>query len=201
LLELDLQQRGWLDTLNIKKNVRRAFNAIISEREIDQSVLRSAWKYLGGEKVDSSELNTLRVAKPQLNNAEEFASVIDVIAKTYKVQGNKLLIYLIDECDKLKILQMLIPRVNGSISFRNLLDLQDVGFIFAAGAEGIRNIPSILQAQEILRRIGSDYMQELQAFNRPRSRGFLRGLFNLVVDKDKLKVLATIKKMGAKSFV
>ncbi|HEY3853691.1 MAG TPA: hypothetical protein VGO67_04775 [Verrucomicrobiae bacterium] len=169
----------WLQHLSIPPDVRQAFNTIIS----NEMRALEAWRFLAGIKTDDP--GGIGVTKKQLTEGEEFAAAIATIAEVIHLQENKMLLYLIDEAEGLSAVTNADSQKKWAHSLRKCLDLR-VGFVLAIAAEKQQYIPEILQAQEVWRRVGDDYIVALQALRVPEIEGFLRGLLHAFIDEQKL---------------
>ncbi len=147
-----------------------------------------AWRFLAGIKVDDA--GGIGVTKKQLTEGEEFAAVIGIIAEVIHLQENKMLLYLIDESEGLAGVTNADAQKKWVHSLRKCLDLR-VGFIFAIAAEKQQYLPEILQAQEVWRRVGEDYIVGLQALQVSEIENFLLGLLHAFIDQDKLLLAET----------
>lgn len=174
----------WLQRLSIPPDVKQAFTTIIS----NEMRALEAWRYLAGMKIDDP--SGIGVTKKQLTEGEEFAAAIATIAEVIHLQENKMLLYLIDEAEGLGAVTNADAQKKWAHSFRKCLDLK-VGFVLAIAAEKLQYLPEILQAQEVWRRIGDDYIVALQALHVPEVEKFLLGILHEFVDHTKLSVAET----------
>lgn len=186
LRAFDEKNRDWLNGLEIPQDVKQAFHQMIhSPKESDL-----AWAYLAGEAIGGSgEMRALGVGKKQLNDGSEFAGVISVLGEVFQRESGKTLLYLLDEFEGLQDITNSDADKKWRNAIRRLLDIKHVGFIFAIAAEKAPMLPTIMQAPEIIRRIGYDFVQEIQPLQDTELESFLVGLFDLVIDREKLKVL------------
>lgn len=170
----------WLKNLPVPQDIKQAFTTMNS----NELKAPEAWRFLAGIKVDDA--GGIGVTKKQLTEGEEFAAVIGTIAEViHRQDNNKMLLFLIDEAEGLSAITNADAQKKWAHSLRKCLDLR-VGFVFTIAAEKQQYIPEILQAQEVWRRIGDDYIVALQALRVPEIENFVLGLLHAFIDQDKL---------------
>jgi hypothetical protein len=181
-----MQDPAWVDSIS-PMDVQQAFKQLA----LNESVANAAWTYLSGIKLDNIQKGQVGVTKNQLNESEEFASVLSIITTVIRNQteDNQTLLYLIDEAEGLADVNKPDSAKIWRNSLRKLMDNDSLGMLFTIAAESLQNIPAIMSSPEIVRRIAQDNFVPLEAFTLGETQNFLKELLNEFIDSEKLSVL------------
>jgi hypothetical protein len=196
LVEQIQAEPKWLDTitpLDIKKALRQL--------ALNEDVAESAWDFLCGRKLAKDERAQVGVSKLQLDDSEEFASVLQHIATVIRSRtpDHRVLLYLVDEVEGLGV----VTRANAAnkwiLALRKILDITDIGIIFAIGSLSLNEIPTILTNGAIIRRFGNENYVVLQPFEINETKSFVQELLAQFVEPNRRAAVETKEKLLAKS--
>lgn len=177
---------GWLDTIT-PLDIRKALRQLA----LNDEVAELAWNFLCGRTLAKDERKGVGVSKTQINDSEEFASVISAIAHVIRAQtpDKKSLLYLIDEVEGLEAVTRADAANLWGNALRKILDVTDVGAIFAIGAQDLISIPPIMQQGPVVSRFGQQNFVKLESYDVIEAQCFLKDLFAEFVDSKKRTAL------------
>jgi hypothetical protein len=190
------KQAGWLDAIT-PIDIRKALRQLA----LNEEVAELAWKFICGKALAKDERAQVGVSKLQIDDSEEFASVMKAIAQVIRFQSKdkKTLIYLIDEVEGL----LAITKPNAvnlwTNALRKILDIDEVGAIFAIGSQDLNAIPPIMMQGPIIRRFGQQNYVQISTYEFTEACGFLKGLFLSFVDPAKRAALETAEGFTSKA--
>jgi len=146
------------------------------------NVAAAAWRYLSGQKLDRQDALLANTSKPQVDTALEFATVHHVFGHIIEKETGKKLLYLIDEAENLTKIKNKNAAARWQESIRAMLDIKNVGVVFAVGAENQQGIPSIIIMPDIVRRIQRENYEQMSAFKAAVADKFLRDLLKTFIE-------------------
>lgn len=125
--------------------------------------VRYAMKWLGGDtSLTKQERNQLvtGLGNP-VSVSRDFAEVMRGFAHMYQIVEDRMLIFFIDEAERLNQITNPDTYWSWSACWRELTEIVPVGFIFLVGAKTRDDLPIILTSDEILTRIGSTNYKDI----------------------------------------
>lgn len=196
LLEKISADSKWLDTVapsDIKKALR--------QMALNEDVAESAWDFLCGRKLGKDQKAQVGVSKVRLDDSEEYASVILNIAQVIKAQteDRRILLFLIDEVEGLKAVNKADAENKWVLAVRKILDIKEVGAIFAVGSQHLNDIPRILQDGSVIRRFGQQNYIFLENFDNTDTQSFIQQLLTTFIDPTRKAALEGKENLTAKS--
>jgi len=196
LIEQISADSKWLDTVtpsDIKKALR--------QMALNEDVAESAWDFLCGRKLGKDQKAQVGVSKVQLDDSEEYASVIQNIAQIIKArtEDRRILLFLIDEVEGLKAVSKADAENKWVLAVRKILDIKEVGAIFAVGSQSLNDIPPILRDGAVIRRFGQQNYVYLENYDTTDTKSFIQQLLTTFIDPAKKAVLEAKEKLTAKS--
>jgi hypothetical protein len=189
------QQPGWLETIT-PLDIRKA----LRQMALNLDVAELAWGFLCGRTLGKDQ-RLVGVSKVQIDDSEEFASVISAIAQIIREQtpDKKSLLYLIDEVEGLGAVTKPDAVNLWTNALRKILDVTEVGAIFAIGAQDLNSIPPIMLQGPIVRRFGQQNYVKLDTYEVTEAQAFLKELFASFVDPIKRSALEAKDGLNKKS--
>jgi hypothetical protein len=150
----------------------------------NSNVSAASWRYLIGQKLTANEMALAGTGKQAIDTSFEFAAVHAVLAHIIEHQANgKKLLYLVDEIENLTKIKNKNAAARWQESIRSLLDVKNVGIVFAVGADNMQGIPSVLLMPDIVRRFQKDNYEQMAAYKTATAERFVRDLLGSVIDK------------------
>ncbi|WP_432769016.1 MAG: hypothetical protein HEQ22_16955 [Sphingopyxis sp.] len=147
----------------------------------NDNVVRDTMRWLGGEKVTM----TLVAAqlKDRLTDSREFGAVMRGLTHMYREVDGKVLLYFLDEAERLENITHIDTYAAWTAAFRELTEIEGLGLIMFIGALTRNALPTILLSDEIMRRVGVANYVEFQNPGRDDIRDFLVELLGTLVQK------------------
>lgn len=146
------------------------------------TVVRRALQWLGGvPKVDTESIGEGLTA--QLSLSRDFASVMTGMAHMFKVVDNRLLLFIVDEAERLSLITHTDTYWSWVACLRSLTELNNVGLIFYVAAKTKDMLPNMLTWDEVFTRIGSQNYRDLLDPGPDDLRQWIEELFQTVVRK------------------
>ena len=184
---------NWFDAVRLPENVRHAFHQMATSSNPVQIDL--AVQFLRGEVLKASLPGKLGVSLPSLEEGDDYASVLQVLADVVKLQDNKMLLFCMDELEYVQYVNNQDAYVNWRDGLRNLLDVKQAGFIFTIAAQSMDQIAKVMREPDIVRRIATNNYHKLPAYKPSDTQQFFRELLACFVDQTKLAQLETAKNL------
>lgn len=147
-----------------------------------------AWKWLCGNTLSTSELPSIGVTS-NINEVNMMITIIKKIGSLFKKKGT-LLLFLIDEGEKLNFVTDQNAQTSFKDAFRNLSDDDNntVGFIMTMAGSREDDLPTYILGEETIGRIGKDKIKKLPFLSHVDDiKGFILDLLDSFIDKDKAK--------------
>ncbi len=144
-----------------------------------------AWRFLCGLKLKGNDASLASVAKEYLDNSAEFSAVLSALATIIKVEIGQEPLFLVDEAENLTKITNKSAEARWNESLRAVLDLQNVGIVFAIGAERQEGIPRLVLAPDVVRRFQRDNYLHMEAYKQPTAKHFVRGMLGAWIDPSK----------------
>lgn len=153
----------------------------------NDNVVRDTMRWLGGERVNM----TLVAAqlKDRLTDSREFGAVMRGLTHMYREVDGKVLLYFLDEAERLENVTHIDTFAAWTAAFRELTEIQGLGLIMFIGALTRNALPTILLSDEIMRRVGVANYVEFQNPGRDDIRDFLLELLETLVRKGEVPEL------------
>lgn len=147
----------------------------------NDNVVRDTMRWLGGEKVTM----TLVAAqlKDRLTDSREFGAVMRGLTHMYREVDGKVLLYFLDEAERLENITHIDTYAAWTAAFRELTEIEGLGLIMFIGAVSRNALPTLLLSDEIMRRVGIANYVEFQNPGRDDIRDFLIELLGTLVRK------------------
>ena len=147
----------------------------------NDNVVRDTMRWLGGERVTM----TLVAAqlKDRLTDSREFGAVMRGLTHMYREVDGKVLLYFLDEAERLENITHIDTYAAWTAAFRELTEIEGLGLIMFIGALTRNALPTILLSDEIMRRVGVANYVEFQNPGRDDIRDFLVELLGTLVRK------------------
>lgn len=188
-------EKGWLETV-VPSDVRKAFRQLY----MGDDAVEPVWRFLCGRKLTDKERSAATVSKNQLDDSEEYASVIQNIAQVIKARttDKRLLLFLVDEVEGLKAVSKANAHNKWVLAIRKILDIKELGAIFAVGGQNLQDIPLILNDGAIIRRFGQQNYVLLEQYDNSETKSFLAELLTKFVDPTKKAVVEAKEKLSSK---
>ncbi|MES0171911.1 hypothetical protein [Mesorhizobium sp. M0006] len=147
----------------------------------NDNVVRDTMRWLGGDRVPM----TLIAAqlKDRLTDSREFGAVMRGLTHMYREVDGKVLLYFLDEAERLENITHIDTFAAWTAAFRELTEIEGLGLIMFIGALTRNALPTILLSDEIMRRVGVANYVEFQNPGRDDIRDFLIELLGTLVRK------------------
>ena len=156
------------------------------------SLSQDAWSYLAGQKIDKTAAQYAKLAKPELDTSVEYSSVLGALSSIIENETGKEVLYLVDQMEAVTKITKRDIAERWVETMRAILDLPNVGFVAAVGAEGedLDYLPTIFLEPELIRRFGMENYQVMRHFEAEKTETFVRDLLAVWIDPTKRDVLA-----------
>lgn len=186
----------WLDTVT-PSDVKKA----LRQMALNEDVADSAWDFLCGRRLGKDQKAQVGVSKVQLADSEEYASVIHNIAEIIKArtEDRRILLFLVDEVEGLRAVSKANAVNKWVLAVRKILDIKEIGAIFAVGAQSLNEIPSILQDGAVIRRFGQQNYVYLENYDTSDTKSFISQLLATFIDPEKKALLETREALESKA--
>jgi hypothetical protein len=157
----------------------------------DAKMQMTAWKFLTGGKLSSTECDLARVSRECIDSSVEYAGVLRVMGAVVAAETGRQLIYLVDQVEALSKIRQRSVEGRWVETLRAVLDVRNVGMVMAIGAESrFDEIPPIMVQPEIVRRFTINNYVEIGAFKRDQTADFVEGLLHEWIDPVKRDAVA-----------
>jgi hypothetical protein len=141
------------------EEIARAFDALARPNE---ATVRTALRWLGGEKLDRNDRNRIDESiVSTLTFSRDFAAVIRGLAHMYRQVEGKILIFFIDEAERLGRISQVDAYLSWQASLRSLTELSEIGMVFFVGGKTRDDLPDMLTWDEVSTRIGNANYRDL----------------------------------------
>lgn len=146
-------------------------------------VVKRCMRWLGGDaKVDMSAIEKTHLAE-QLTTGREFAGVLRGLAHMYRIVDNHVLLYLVDEAERVEGVTHADTFTSWKSAFREITEEAGVAMLFLVGAKSRNELPVLFVQHEIMRRIGSANYTELLNPSKEQLHEFLLEVLRVKVRK------------------
>lgn len=140
-------------------HIARAF-ATLSHPHPDN--VRLALKYLSGEKLSVALLrNVGEGLTGALGSSRDFSAVMRGLAQMYREVDGKILIFFIDEAERLARVSQFDAYQSWTASLRALTELSEIGLVFFVGGKTRDDLPDMLTWDEVSTRIGTSNFRDM----------------------------------------
>jgi hypothetical protein len=153
----------------------------------NDDVVRDAMKWLGGDRVNMKLVSGQ--LKERLTDSSEFGAVMRGLTHMYREVDGKVLLYFLDEAERLENVTHIDTFAAWTAAFRELTEIEGLGLIMFIGALTRNALPTILLSDEIMRRVGVANYVEFQNPGRDDIRDFLIELLETLVRKGEVPEL------------
>lgn len=147
----------------------------------NDNVVRDTMRWLGGERVNMTLVASQ--LKERLSDSREFGAVMRGLTHMYREVDGKVLLYFLDEAERLENITHIDTFAAWAAAFRELTEIEGLGLIMFIGALTRNALPTILLSDEIMRRVGVANYVEFQNPGRDDIRDFLLELLGTLVQK------------------
>lgn len=149
---------------------------------VSEDAVRNCMRWLGGEaKVPMQLISTS--LKPQLTDSRDFGAVMRGLAHLYATVDGKILLYLVDEAERLESISNVDMYAIWLAALRELTEIPGIGMIFFVGAVTRNQLPTLLLSDEVMRRVGVANYVEFTSPSRDQLKAFLLELFATFIAK------------------
>jgi Cdc6-like AAA superfamily ATPase len=164
------------------EDIAKAFFSLIGFGE----QARISWDWLRGERISSTDARNAGLSAV-LEQSNQFAAVLRMLGRLCADVDDKLLIFMLDEADKLQFVTQGDAINHWLNSFRILSDdlTKEIGLIVAASFRDPDDMPQMLADQQIKTRFGDKHYLQLQNFDNAETGTFVRGLLSEWVDTER----------------
>jgi hypothetical protein len=170
-----------LENIVYSDALAKGFEALAHPNE---GIARMALRWLGGEKMARAEVEQVGAGLPlQVALSRDFSSVMRGFSHAFSTVENKLIVFFVDEAERLGVITNRDAEVNWAASLRGLTESIEVGYIFFAGANRRDEIPSLLTWDEISTRIGLINFRNLNNPSRDDLRQWIEEFFQTFIRK------------------
>lgn len=149
-----------LETIIASEDILEVFKRLSNPT---MEYVRYALRWLGGDtSLTKQERNQLftGLGNP-VSVSREFGEVMRGFAHMYETVDERMLLFFIDEAERLREITNPDTYWSWSACWRELLEIVGVGFIFFVGAKTRDDLPHLLVSDEILGRIGSTNYKDI----------------------------------------
>ena len=176
------------------RDVVKAFEALGSK---DDVVARAAWRFLSGSDLEKDDVTMLRLMNSKIEDTEDFASVFHLMGHLSRAEEGKTLLFMVDEAENVGRISEQLQDTEWREWLRGILDLPNIAIVMTVGAEKQSGMPSVIQAADIIRRIGPERYREVANMSEGNVATFLRELLqNLIEDKHRMTMAAKTEVSG-----
>lgn len=197
VLKVASNQQGYRSIVEICGNAADVAAAIETFGGAADRPVASAWRFLCGEALDPSAMETIGVSREKLERAADYATVISALATIIEAETSKQLLYLVDECENLLKITNRTAEAQWNEALRAILDVHNVNIVLTVGAEKSDNLPRLILQPDIFRRILKDNYVQMEAFKGPETQSFVKGLLEQWIDPDKRKALEAAENLAS----
>lgn len=163
--------------------------ALMSFGGDNDKLVLAAWRFLSGLKLKGTDLERANVTKDALDSSTEFSAVLSAFATILQVELDKELLFLIDEGENLQRITNKTAEARWNESLRAALDISNIGFVMAVGAERQDGIPKLVLQPDIVRRFQRDNYVHMEAYKPPVAKNFVKGMLSAWIDASKRAAL------------
>jgi len=144
-------------------------------------VVKRCMKWLSGEaKVD---MTSVAQVSDQLTAGRDFAAVLRGLAHMYRVVDGRVLLYVIDEAERVEGVTHADTFTVWKSCFREITEVPGVSMIFLVGAKSRNDLPVMFVHPEIMRRVGAANYIEIQNPSKEQLQDFILELLRVKVRK------------------
>jgi Cdc6-like AAA superfamily ATPase len=163
-------------------DIANAFVSLISYGD----AARICWDWLRGVALSAGDARSVGLA-PVLDQSNQLTNVLRVLGRLSLDIDDKLLIFMLDEADKLEFVTNGDSIHHWLNAFKILSDTQtkEVGLIVAASFRDPDEMPSPLSEQQVRSRFGASHYIQLTNFDPEEAEEFVRGLLSEWIDLSK----------------
>lgn len=151
----------------------------------DGDLVLPSWRFLSGLKLKGNDLAFANVTKDALNSSAEFSTVLSAFATILQIELGKELLFLVDEGENLQKITNKTAEARWNESLRSVLDLTNIGFVLAIGAERQDGMPKLVLQPDIVRRFQRDNYVHMEAYKPPVAKNFVKGMLSAWIDAAK----------------
>jgi hypothetical protein len=153
----------------------------------DPTFVLPSWRFLSGLKLKGNDLAFASVTKDCLENSIDFSAVLSALATIIQIETREELLFLIDEVENLQKITNKTAEAKWNESLRSVLDIQNIGLVFAIGAERMEGMPKLVLQPDVVRRFQRDNYVHMEAYKPPVAKSFMRGILGAWIDPEKRK--------------
>jgi hypothetical protein len=142
-----------IDDIVGSDEIARAFDALSKPSE---ATVRTALRWLGGEKLDRHDRSKIHDSiVSTLAYSRDFAAVIRGLAHMYRQIDGHIIIFFIDEAERLGRISQVDAYLGWQAGLRALTELSEIGIVFFVGGKTRDDVPDMLTWDEVSTRIGN----------------------------------------------
>lgn len=163
--------------------------ALMSFGGDNERLIMPAWRFLSGLKLKDIDLERANVTKDALNSSAEFSAVLSALATILQIELKQELLFLVDEGENLQKITNKTAEARWNESLRSVLDITNIGFVLAIGAERQDGMPKLVLQPDIVRRFQRDNYVHMEAYKPPVAKSFVKGMLSAWIDPAKRAVV------------
>jgi hypothetical protein len=171
--------------------------ALMSFGGDNEKLVLPAWRFLSGLKLKGTGLELANVTKDSLNSSAEFSAVLSAFATILQIELKQELLFLVDEGENLQKITNKTAEARWNESLRSVLDITNIGFVLAIGAERQDGMPKLVLQPDIVRRFQRDNYVHMEAFKPPVAKSFVKGMLNAWIDAAKRSAVETSEALSS----
>ncbi len=181
-LKLQNNTPGVPSLKEISLNSADVESALMSFGGPNKNLVLPAWRFLSGLKLKGTDLDLASVTKDALNSSSEFSAVLSAFATILQIELGKELLFLVDEGENLQKITNKTAEARWNESLRSVLDIGNIGFVLAIGAERQYGMPKLVLQPDIVRRFQRDNYVHMEAYKPPVAKSFVKGMLGAWID-------------------
>jgi hypothetical protein len=157
----------------------------------DDTLVLPSWRFLSGLKLKGNDLAFANVTKDALNSSAEFSAALSAFATILQIETKQELLFLVDEGENLQKITNKTAEARWNESLRSVLDITNIGFVLAIGAERQDGMPKLVLQPDIVRRFQRDNYVHMEAYKPPVAKSFVKGMLSAWIDAAKRATVET----------
>lgn len=171
--------------------------ALMSFGGDNEKLVLPAWRFLSGLKLKGTDLELANVTKDSLNSSAEFSAVLSAFATILQIELKQELLFLVDEGENLQKITNKTAEARWNESLRSVLDIPNIGFVLAIGAERQDGMPKLVLQPDIVRRFQRDNYVHMEAYKPPVAKSFVKGMLSAWIDAAKRSAIETSEALSS----
>jgi hypothetical protein len=197
LLKIQNNTPGIPTLKEISANSSDVEAALMSFGGPNEKLVLPAWRFLSGLKLKGTDLELANVTKDCLNSSAEFSAVLSAFATILQIELKQELLFLVDEGENLQKITNKTAEARWNESLRSVLDISNIGFVLAIGAERQDGMPKLVLQPDIVRRFQRDNYVHMEAYKPPVAKSFVKGMLSAWIDPGRRSALESAENFSS----